>query len=69
MIDMNLPLNRRSHVLNRSGYVGVSYNRAKRKYTACTKIKGRKIHIGTYPTAELAYAAYLETLRKYGVLT
>ena len=47
---------------NKSGYLGVSINKNSRKnpYTASIGLNGKVIRIGSFPTAELAHAAYIK---------
>ena len=45
---------------NTSGLLGVSYYKRDRCWSAYIKVNGRKRHIGYYPTAELAHAAYVQ---------
>ena len=43
---------------NTSGYRGVSYDNARRKWVAQIKVNGRKRKLGRFPTARKASAAY-----------
>jgi hypothetical protein len=52
---------------NTTGYIGVHINKncsEKNKYRAKIHYNGKQIHLGGYPTAELAHQAYLEAKRK-----
>jgi hypothetical protein len=50
--------NRGKYKNNKSGYKGVSFNKALNKYSAQMRIKDVKKHIGYFETAELAKDAY-----------
>lgn len=52
----NLSNQRRPRADNTTGYLGVT--RKRNKFAAVICVRGRDIHIGTYPTALLASAAY-----------
>lgn len=43
-------LNRRIKVTNTSGYVGISFNKEKRKYVTTINVKGVNIYLGAYLT-------------------
>ena len=43
---------------NTSGYKGVTWNKEAKKWRAQIWTNGKSIHLGTYATAEEAYAAY-----------
>jgi hypothetical protein len=43
---------------NTTGYKGVTFHKPTQKFRAYIKHLGRQIHIGLFPTAEEAYAAY-----------
>jgi hypothetical protein len=43
---------------NKSGYRGVSYDKARRKWAAQIKVNGRLRKLGRFPTARKAAAAY-----------
>lgn len=49
---------------NRSGYLGVSYHKTKKRYCASIRISGKLVHLGYYPTPEAAHQAYLEAKRR-----
>lgn len=48
---------------NKSGFLGVSPNRS--RWSASIMVLGRKLHLGTFDTPELAHAAYLEAKRAH----
>lgn len=50
--------NRGSYKNNKSGYKGVSFNKALNKYSAQMRINDKKKHLGYFTTAELAKKAY-----------
>lgn len=43
---------------NTTGYRGVHYNAARRKFCAKLRVNGKLNHLGFFPTAELAAEAY-----------
>ena len=43
---------------NRSGYKGVSFDKARGKYQAQCRVNGKKKHLGYFTTSQEAYAAY-----------
>lgn len=55
-------MNRKVTSANTSGYKGV-WNRGNRWY-AGIKIQGKRIHLGSFDTAEEAYAAYCEAAQE-----
>lgn len=44
---------------NKIGFTGVWYSEKTKKYNAHLKINKKKVHLGSFPTAEAAHAAYL----------
>jgi len=46
------------HQAKSSKYPGVTWDKRARKWTAQAQINGKHVHIGTYKSEELAYAAY-----------
>lgn len=51
---------------NTTGYKGVSWSpRTIMKYRAYICVDRRQIHLGLYPTAELAHAAYLKAAKEH----
>jgi hypothetical protein len=55
--------NRRLHRNNKCGYKGVVENKWGRFWATIQK-HGRRLHLGTFATAEEAHAAYMEAARK-----
>lgn len=49
---------------NTSGFKGVTYDRAHQAWKAQIRKNRARIHIGLYPTAEAAHAAYVEKARE-----
>lgn len=47
---------------NKSGLLGVQANN--NKWSANIRVNGKRIYLGTFPTAEEAHAAYLEAKRR-----
>ena len=45
---------------NGCGFIGVSFNSADGTYRARLQVNGVRTHLGHFPTAELAHAAYLK---------
>jgi len=59
--------NRRPHKIrsdNTSGFKGVSYNKAKKKWIAQISINNKRIFLGYFPTPELAAQAIEEALQE-----
>lgn len=50
---------------NTSGYRGVSYHKAAKKYAAYITCSGKRQHLGLYLAPEDAYKAYLKARNKY----
>ncbi len=50
---------------NTSGYLGVSWDKARGKFTAGISINGKRRGLGRFDKAEDAHAAYLAAKRKY----
>ena len=48
-----------------SGYIGVSWHKLRQKWRASITLNRKHIHIGMFPTAELAYAAYCKAKSEY----
>jgi hypothetical protein len=51
--------NRALHRLNTSGYPGVSWDKAKRKWQANIRVGGRQVNLGRFPDRQSAARAYL----------
>lgn len=49
---------------NKSGFKGVSFNKAVGRWQAGLKHKGRSYHLGLHDTPEQAHAAYLEKAKE-----
>lgn len=68
--ELNRSLNQqnqiRAHANNKTGYLGVSANKGGRKqrFMASIFADGRPVHLGSFDTAEEAYAAYVEAKRR-----
>ncbi|AZO51252.1 HNH endonuclease [Mesorhizobium sp. M4B.F.Ca.ET.058.02.1.1] len=56
--------NRKRPSTNRSGHLGVCWHARSGAWRAQIQAKGCKIHLGTFPTAEEASAAYLAAKRE-----
>jgi hypothetical protein len=50
---------------NKSGFLGVHWDKEKKKWHAAIRVGGKKKHLGRFETAEEASAAYLAAKRKY----
>lgn len=50
---------------NTTGYRGVSFDENNKKFVASIRHKGKKYHLGSFKSAELAAAAYNEAAVKY----
>jgi hypothetical protein len=61
---LNMQNQRRPQKSNTSGYLGVSWQRAKCKWEARISVGGVRHFLGTHPTAEDAYVAYLDAKRQ-----
>jgi hypothetical protein len=57
--------NRGKNANNTTGYKGVCYHKDNKKWIAQIKIKGDKIHLGSYYTPEDAHKAYCAAAEKY----
>lgn len=60
----NLENMRKPHADSRSGFLGVSFHPQSGKWRAQIFSKGRRHHVGLYPTPEIAHHAYLGAKRK-----
>jgi hypothetical protein len=56
---------RRANKNSKSGYLGVSWRKEKKRWTARITIDGTYKSLGCFSTAEDAYAAYLDAKRKH----
>jgi len=56
--------NRGLRVDNTSGYKGVFWNNLNKNWRAKIKKKGKSYYLGSFPTAEEAYAAYCQAAEK-----
>lgn len=50
---------------NKTGFIGVSFEKARNKFMACITVAGKPIKLGRFLTAELAHKAYLIAKGKY----
>jgi hypothetical protein len=50
----------RKYSCNKSGYVGVSFNKQKNKFSSYITIKYKRIHLGTYNTKEEALQSRID---------
>lgn len=50
---------------NRSGFLGVVFDKRRKKFSAQIRKDGKNTHIGTFQTAEAAHAAYVCAKREY----
>lgn len=57
--------NMRKNSNNKSGYKGVSWHKASRKWVAQIGLNGKRLYLGGYDTPELAYEAFCEAADKY----
>lgn len=55
----------RAQANNRTGYLGVCFIPKRRHFRAQITIAGKCKHIGSFPTAEAAHAAYLDEKRRH----
>lgn len=56
--------NRKTPITNRSGFIGADLHAASGLWRSQIQVSGRKIHLGTFQTAEEASAAYLAAKRE-----
>jgi len=52
---------------NKSGYLGVSFNKQKQRWVSAINTPGKRVYIGLFSTPELAHAAYLQKKRELHV--
>lgn len=57
----NLQNQRKAHINNSCGLLGVCYHRRSGKYQAQIKINGKLTYLGLFKTKEEAYTAYIES--------
>lgn len=57
--------NRKKHKLNKSGYRGVNFVKKNGKFQAQISINNKKVWLGYFVTAELAYEAYLKVAKEH----
>ena len=50
---------------NKSGYVGVSWDKARKKWFACIQANDKTIALGRYEDVEMAHKAYQQAASKY----
>ena len=50
---------------NKSGYLGVSWDKARNKWSACIQHNNKTIGLGRYADIQMAYKAYQEAAKKY----
>lgn len=50
---------------NTSGYKGVCWHKATQKYIARIGVNGKKVHLGVFDDAKVAYRAYCQASEKY----
>lgn len=56
-------MNSRKHIVNTSGYKGVSWYKQTKKWTAQIRIKGKNTGLGYFESPEKAYEAYCNAAR------
>lgn len=59
--------NRRIFHNNKSGYLGVSWNKLAKKWVAQIRINGKKTFLGYYETPELAHEQYRKAKHEYAI--
>ena len=57
--------NRGKNSNNTSGYKGVSWHKAARKWSAQIQVRGKYTYLGLFPNPEVAHAAYAEAAAHY----
>jgi len=60
----NMQNRRRAHLQNKSGFLGVSLDKQRGKWTAIIQANGKKRNLGRFTSPELAHAAYLKAKRE-----
>lgn len=61
----NLQNQRKAKCNNKSGFLGVSQDRAKNKWLAFIDVNGKSTALGGYSTPELAHEAYVQAKRQF----
>lgn len=56
--------NRRKYKNNTSGYKGVFWHKKNKRWTAGIRLSGKRIYLGSFSTAELAYKAYCDAAKE-----
>lgn len=62
-VDRQNPQNSKISVLNKSGYKGVYLDNETGKWRSQIRVRGEKIHLGSFAKKEAAHAAYCEASR------
>ena len=55
--------NKHSH--NTTGFMGVDFHKASKKFRARLRLNTKEIHLGLFDTPQIAYEKYIEAKRKY----
>lgn len=50
---------------NSTGFKGVYFEKGRGKFVAQIRVSGKRLHLGRFETAELAYEAYRQAARQY----
>lgn len=58
-------INRRMYRNNSSGFKGVVYNKRNRNWMASIQVQGKSAYLGSFPSRELAFAAYRSAAQKF----
>ena len=62
--SLNQQNQRKASANNSTGFLGVSFHKQTAKFQARIALNGKLKHLGLFPTAELAHAAYLAVKRE-----
>lgn len=62
-MTVNLQNLRNPRKSNKSGYLGVCWDKYMKRYKSAIKVKGKSIHLGYYEDPKMAHIAYLEAKR------
>ena len=54
---------RKAKSSNTTGFLGVSFHKARKNFTAQIELNGKKKHLGCFDSAELAHQCYIEAKR------